>query len=101
MGSNGQAGIQPQHTLLGDFGEIAGEWVSQPPLWRNEGVYLTRGLVFQNLVYLMQLVCKCSVKKGEFSLEGERKTPSLKINVSGRAEGLVAGVHTPWACPTS
>ena len=29
VGLNGQARIQPKHTLFGDFGEIAEEWVSR------------------------------------------------------------------------
>ena len=65
-----------------------------PPLWQNEGVYLTHDLVFQNLVYLTQLACKCSSKKGAFSLEGERKTPTLKINVNDWAEESHGGLRT-------
>lgn len=50
-------------------------------------MYLTRDLVFRNLVYLTQLAYKYSSRKEAFWLEGERKTPSLEINVSGRAVG--------------
>ena len=65
VGSNGQASIQPQHTLFSDLSEIAKESVS-PSLCQSGGVYLTHALVFESPVYPMRLACKCSSKKGEF-----------------------------------